>query len=170
MRIREALFPDELLVVRSLFEEYAAGLDIDLCFQGFAAELDAVPGRYARPAGGVWLAEVAGAVAGCVALRPLDTRWGEMKRLYVRPAFRGSGAGRALAEQVLIAGAELGYRRICLDTLPSMGGAIALYRLLGFVEIEPYCHNPTPGALFLGRDLGTPCAPDLARESESGSS
>jgi ribosomal protein S18 acetylase RimI-like enzyme len=153
MPIRDALFPDDLPVVRGLFEEYAAGLGIDLGFQGFAEELAGLPGRYARPAGGVWLAEMDGTVAGCVALRPLTGDRAEVKRLYVRPAFRGTGVGRALAEHVLQAAAGMGYRRVCLDTMPSMAGAIALYRSLGFTEVEPYCHNPVPGALFLGREL-----------------
>ncbi len=153
MQIREALFPDELPVVRTLFEEYAAGLGIDLCFQGFAAELAGLPGRYAPTAGGLWLADAGGDVAGCVALRPLGEDRCEMKRLYVRPAFRGRGLGRALTEHVLRAATAASHRHICLDTLPSMADAIALYRSLGFAEIEPYCPNPVPGALFLGREL-----------------
>lgn len=153
MQVREAVFPDDLPVVRALFQEYAAGLGIDLCFQGFAEELARLPGRYARPAGGVWLAVEGENVAGCVALRPLDAERAEIKRLYVRLAFRGSGVGRALTEHVLAAARRAGYRRVCLDTLPSMTGALSLYRSLGFVEVEPYCHNPVPGALFLGREL-----------------
>jgi steroid delta-isomerase-like uncharacterized protein len=161
MRIREALFPDDLSAVRRLFEEYAAGLGIDLSFQGFAEELAGLPGRYARPAGAVWLADIDGTVAGCVAVRPRAKDRAEMKRLYVRPAFRGSGVGRALAEHVLAEAAEMGYRRVCLDTLPSMTGAIGLYRSLGFAEVEPYCYNAVPGALFLGRALAEQsAAPD----------
>ena len=158
MIVRDALFPDDLPVVRELFEEYAAGLGVDLCFQGFVEEVAALPGRYAPPAGGVWLAEMDGSVTGCIALRPLAGDQAEMKRLYVRPAFRGSGVGRALAEHLLAAAARLGYRQVCLDTLPSMAGAITLYRSLGFTEVEPYCHNPVPGALFLGRGLAEPAA------------
>jgi len=153
MEIREASVPNDLPVVRELFEEYAAGLGIDLCFQGFAEELAGLPGRYTPPAGGVWLATEHGVVAGCIALRPLDGERAEVKRLYVRPAFRGMGVGRALAEHVLRAAAAAGYRRVCLDTLPSMGGAIALYRSLGFADVEAYCHNPVLGAMFLGREL-----------------
>lgn len=153
MTIREAHFPADLTAVRGLFEEYAAGVGVDLCFQGFAEELAGLPGRYARPGGGVWLAEVDGTPAGCVALPPHDTGRAEIKRLYVRPAFRGSGAGRALAEHVLRAAAGMGYKSVCLDTLPTMVGAIALYRSLGFAEVEAYTHNPVPGALFLGLGL-----------------
>lgn len=153
MRVREAAIPDDLPVLRGLFEEYAAGLGVDLCFQGFAAELAGLPGRYARPAGGLWLAESAGQIAGCVAMRPHDAGRVEVKRLYVRPAFRRLGVGRALAYRVLAAAVDAGYRRVCLDTLPSMTGAIAMYRSLGFTDIEAYYPNPVPGALFLGREL-----------------
>jgi ribosomal protein S18 acetylase RimI-like enzyme len=154
LTIREASFLGDLLAVRGLFEEYAAGVGVDLCFQGFAAELAGLPGRYAAPGGGVWLAEVRGDLVGCVALRPLGDTLAEVKRLYLRPAFRGAGVGRSLAEHVLTAAAGKGYRRVCLDTLPSMGGAIALYRSLGFTEVEPYYPNPVVGALFLGRKVG----------------
>jgi putative acetyltransferase len=154
MELRAALFPDDLPTARALFEEYAAGLGVDLCFQGFAEELAGLPGRYAPPGGGLWLAEEGGAAAGCVALRALGGGTCEMKRLYVRPAFRGRGLGRLLAEHVLSAAVALGHRRIVLDTLPSMGRAIELYRSLGFTAVEPYCANPVPGALFLGKELG----------------
>jgi ribosomal protein S18 acetylase RimI-like enzyme len=153
MQIREAQFPDDLSVIRELFEEYAAGLGIDLCFQGFAEELAGLPGRYSSPSGGIWLSEIDLVAAGCIALRPLTRDQAEMKRLYVRPKFRGSGIGRKLIEHVLVVAAGKGYSRVCFDTLPSMTGAIALYRLLGFTEIEPYCLNPVPGALFFGREL-----------------
>jgi Acetyltransferases len=151
--IRAALFPDELPLVRALFQEYADGLGVDLCFQGFAAELANLPGDYASPSGGLWLAEIDGDIAGCVALRRIDAERAEMKRLYVRPAFRGRGLGRALAEHVINEAARRGCRRICLDTLPSMGEAIQLYRALGFGEIEAYRDNPVPGAMYLGRNL-----------------
>jgi ribosomal protein S18 acetylase RimI-like enzyme len=151
VHLRDAVFPDDLGTVRGLFEEYAAWLGVDLCFQGFAAELAGLPGRYAPPAGGLWLADDGGAAAGCVALRPLAADRAEAKRLYVRPAYRGTGTGRALAEHALAAAA--GYRRVCLDTLPRMTAAIALYRSLGFAETGPYYANPVPGALFMEREL-----------------
>lgn len=151
--IREASVSQELPIVRELFEEYAAGLGVDLCFQGFAEELAELPGKYCKPEGGIWLAVVGNEVAGCVVLRPLDEDHGEIKRLFVRPRFRGLGLGRKLAEQALQAAAEAGYPCVRLDTLPSMGDAIALYRLLGFTEIAPYCRNPVPSALFFERRL-----------------
>jgi ribosomal protein S18 acetylase RimI-like enzyme len=151
--IREALIPEELTAIRDLFREYEAGLNVDLCFQGFEEELATLPGKYSRPSGGLWLAVSGSEIAGCVAMRPLDDERAEMKRLFVRPQFRGMNLGRMLVERVLSEAAAVGYRRVCLDTLPSMEGAIALYRSLGFDEIEPYCVNPVEGSLFLGRDL-----------------
>lgn len=152
MQVREALIPDEIAVVRKVFREYEAGIGVDLCFQGFEEELATLPGKYARPRGGIWLAIVGEKIAGCVAMRPLDGDRAEMKRLFVRPQFRGLNFGRILVERVLSEAATASYRRVCLDTLPSMKGAIALYRSLGFEEIEPYCNNPVEGALFLGRE------------------
>jgi putative acetyltransferase len=146
--IRDASIPDELPIVRELFKEYAAGLGVDLCFQGFAEELAGLPGKYCKPEGGIWLAFVGDDVAGCVALRPIDDEHGEIKRLFVRSQFRGFGLGRKLAERALQAAAEAGFQGVRLDTLPSMGDAIALYRSLGFTEIAPYCRNPVPGALY----------------------
>jgi ribosomal protein S18 acetylase RimI-like enzyme len=151
LQIRPAVVPDEIRVVRDLFREYEAAIGVDLCFQGFEQELATLPGKYAPPRGAIWLATIEGQIAGCVAMRPLDAERAEMKRLFVRPAFRGSGAGRLLVEHLLREAKTLGYHRVCLDTLPSMKGAIALYRSLGFVEIEPYCDNPVEGALFLER-------------------
>jgi len=151
VEIREALIPDELPAVRELFREYEASLNVDLCFQGFEEELATLPGKYSRPNGGIWLAVDGDRIAGCIALRPLDAERAEMKRLFVRPSFRGSGSGRKLAEQVLTEAAAAGYLSVCLDTLPTMTGAIALYRSLGFVEIEPYYSNPVKGALFMER-------------------
>src|SRR4051812_22831237 len=109
MHVRTAEFPADLAVVRELFREYAAGLGIDLCFQGFDEELMELPGRYAPPTGGLWVATVDDQTAGCVALRALDVERCEMKRLYVRPAFRRCGVGRALAEQTLATATEIGY-------------------------------------------------------------
>ncbi len=158
--IRPARFPDELPAVRALLVEYAASLDVDLCFQSFDDELATLPGSYAAPDGGLWLATVDDEAAGCVALRPLAPDACEMKRLYVRPAWRATGLGRQLVESSLVEATKLGHARICLDTLPSMRSAIALYRTLGFEDVAPYCHNPVPGALFLARAL--PFVPEVA--------
>lgn len=153
MHLREAILPDDVPMVRDHFREYSAELGVDLCFQGFEAELASLPGAYAPPRGRILLAEDAGEIAGVVALRPLGEHDGEMKRLYVRPAFRARGAGRLLVERLLHEGRHVGYRRICLDTLPVMARAIELYRALGFVEIEPYCHNPICGAMYFAKTL-----------------
>ncbi len=142
---------------RQIFLEYAQGLGIDLCFQSFGTELDSLPGEYAEPRGALLLALVDGAVAGCCALRPLDTvdypDASEMKRLYVRKAFRGFGLGRQLAEACLDAARRAGYACVLLDTLDDMEAARALYEDLGFKEVPPYYHNPIPGAHYLKADL-----------------
>jgi ribosomal protein S18 acetylase RimI-like enzyme len=153
VKIVEARSPEEIAAAAELFAEYAQALDVDLSFQGFETELATLPGAYAPPAGRILLALDVAATAGCVALRPLEGRICEMKRLFVRPAYRGTGLGRVLAREVLALGAGLGYERMRLDTLPAMGTAIALYRSLGFEEIDPYTVNPVPGALFLERRL-----------------
>jgi ribosomal protein S18 acetylase RimI-like enzyme len=139
--------------VRALFGEYAASLGFDLSFQGFERELRELPGDYAPPRGGLLVARAGGEPAGCAALRPLDGETCEMKRLYVRPEFRGAGVGRALAEAVVEAARRAGYRRMRLDTVPSMQAARALYRTIGFREIEPYRFNPVPGTAFMELDL-----------------
>lgn len=143
--------------VRQIFREYARGLGIDLCFQDFETELATLPGDYAQPRGALLLAKVGGQVAGCCALRPMDTadypNAAEMKRLYVRPAFRGLGLGRQLAEAVLDAARQGGYSCVLLDTLDDMEAARALYEDLGFEEIPPYYHNPIPGAHYLKADV-----------------
>lgn len=149
LRIDPAVSADDLTAARELFLEYAATLGVDLEFQGFEAELAGLPGRYERPEGRLLLAWVEERVAGCVALRRLSPEVAEMKRLYVRPAFRGSALGRALVEAVIAEAKSIGYRRIRLDTLPSMSSARGLYRSLGFREIEPYTANPVPGTAFL---------------------
>ena len=148
---------EELDATREIFREYAAGLGVDLCFQGFDEELADLPGDYSAPRGALLLARVDGAIAGCCALRPLDASdypgAAEMKRLYVRKAFRGFGLGRQLAEAVLDSARQAGYDCVLLDTLDDMEAARALYEDLGFQAIEPYYHNPIPGAHYLKVDL-----------------
>ncbi len=153
LRIVEAQGEQEIASARGLFLEYAERLGIDLCFQGFDREVAELPGDYTPPAGRLLLGLVGEEVAGCVAFRRLDGGACEMKRLYVRPAFRGTGVGRRLAEAIVEAARDLGYECMRLDTLPVMGEAQRLYESLGFREIEPYYDNPVPGARFLELDL-----------------
>ena len=148
VEIREARSPEDLAAVSTLLVEYAAALEVDLCFQDFEGERTSLPGAYAAPGGGLWIAAGAGPVRGCVALRPLVGDCAELKRLYVRPTDRASGLGRALAVHALEAARRMGYARVRLDTLPSMARAIAMYRAMGFVEIANYNDNPVPGVLF----------------------
>jgi GNAT superfamily N-acetyltransferase len=142
-----------LAELRDLFREYAASLDFDLSFQGFEDELARLPGDYGPPHGRLLLARAGGAAAGCVAVRPAGPGDAELKRLYVRPSHRGTGAGRALAQAAIEAARGLGYRRLLLDTVPGMEAAQALYRSLGFEPIPPYRPNPVPGAAFLALRL-----------------
>jgi ribosomal protein S18 acetylase RimI-like enzyme len=151
--VRTAATPEDLEAARALFREYAASLDFDLCFQGFESELAGLPGDYAPPAGALLLGFVGGEPVGCVGLRPLGDGVAELKRLYVRPRVRGRGLGRRLVEGALGRAAAAGYGRVRLDTVPSMAGAIRLYRSLGFRDILPYRDNPLPGAAYLELEL-----------------
>jgi ribosomal protein S18 acetylase RimI-like enzyme len=153
IEIRPAELPADVPVVRQLFREYADGLGIDLCFQDFEAELASLPGKYVPPQGRVLLAWDGGRAVGCVALRPIHGETCEMKRLYVQPGARAQQLGRRLAQRICREAREAGYRRICLDTLPTMSAAIRLYSTLGFQPIAPYVFNPVAGVLFLGLDL-----------------
>jgi ribosomal protein S18 acetylase RimI-like enzyme len=145
----------EIAAATTLFREYVDWLGIDLGFQGFEVELASLPGKYAPPTGELMLAySPAGAALGCVAVRPLSGgAVCEMKRLYVRPAARGLGVGRALVADIIEAAQALGYTEMKLDTLPSMPEALALYRRCGFLEIPAYYHNPVPGTVYLGKRL-----------------
>ena len=146
----QAESPAEISEARQLFLEYSEWLGLDLCFQNFEQELAELPGRYALPDGRLLLAISGGQVAGCVGLRKINDGVCEMKRLYVRPKFRGLGIGRAMAVHLIEEARALNYSQMRLDTLPAqMGEAIKMYRSLGFREIEPYYHNPVEGALFL---------------------
>ena len=150
MRIAQAGSSQEIEQARVLFEEYAAGLGISLCFQNFDKEVAELPGDYAPPSGRLLLAFVDDQIAGCVALRNLGDGTCEMKRLYLRPSVRGKGMGCELAQAIIDEARQLGYQRMCLDTLPGkMDHALALYRSLGFKEIPPYYDNPVPGATFM---------------------
>jgi ribosomal protein S18 acetylase RimI-like enzyme len=149
MELAQAETPEQIEEVRRMLREYETSLGVSLCFQGFEKELAALPAEYAPPGGRLLLALDAGQAVGCVALRGLDDETCEMKRLYLRPGFRGRGTGRWLALAIIDEARKIGYKKMRLDTLPSMREAIALYESLGFERIEAYCHNPVPGAVFM---------------------
>lgn len=150
----KARTPDQMDLARQLFREYEAWLGISLCFQNFEAELKGLPGAYAEPHGRLLLAYHNGRLAGCIALRKIDDTVCEMKRLFLRPQFRGQGLGRGLVNAIIDAAKEIGYERMRLDTIPpKMNDAIGLYRSFGFREIEAYYQNPVPGALFMEMNL-----------------
>ena len=156
MAVFQANTQEDFDQARTLFEEYAAGLGISLCFQNFDDELKNLPGQYAPPDGRLLLATEGAELAGCIALRKLAPGICEMKRLFVRPAFRSKGLGKILVGAIIAEARDMGYKQMRLDTLPGlMDRAIALYQSLGFIEIEPYYRNPVGGAKFMQLDLVT---------------
>jgi putative acetyltransferase len=153
IRVTQAQSADEIAIARSLMREYQQRLGIDLCFQGFEAELAALPGSYAPPSGRLLLALHEDTPVGCVALQRVSDSRAEMKRLYVPPSARGLGVGRRLVTETLAAARAIGYSEVVLDTLPNMVEAQRLYLQFGFREIEPYRPNPVVGARYLGKLL-----------------
>jgi ribosomal protein S18 acetylase RimI-like enzyme len=154
LTLNQVQSPAQIAQARELFLEYADSLGFSLCFQFFEQELAGLPGDYAPPDGRLLIAEYRSELAGCVALHKLDAGVCEMKRLYLRPQLRGRGVGRALAETVIAEARAIGYRKMRLDTVePVMPNAVALYRRLGFAEIEAYRANPIAGALYMELDL-----------------
>lgn len=148
--VQPAESPQQLAAIRELFLEYANSLGFSLCFQSFDQELAGLPGDYAPPQGRLLLASSAESPAACVALHPLSPEVCEMKRLYVRPQFRGKGLGKFLAARIIAEARAIGYKQLRLDTVePRMREAVAMYRRLGFREIEPYRANPIEGALYM---------------------
>lgn len=155
MKIIPAITPEQITAVRTLFCEYENFLKVDLCFQDFENELAGLPGKYAPPQGALLLAVEGELVSGCVALRKLEPGVCEMKRLFVRPQYRGRGLGMKLAAAIIAEAAAKGYAAMRLDTLAQLAEAIQLYERLGFRKIDPYYHNPLPGVSFWELDLKT---------------
>ncbi|GLQ45149.1 N-acetyltransferase [Dyella lipolytica] len=153
--LRQADSPELVAIARQLFDEYATAIATDLEYQGFSAELARLPAPYVPSRGALLIAFIGTEVAGCVAMRPLDSDIAEMKRLYIRAAHRGLGLGKQLVEAVIQAAQQAGYHELRLDTLPSMASAQALYRQLGFVEIPPYNSAHLPGTRFYSLKLAT---------------
>jgi putative acetyltransferase len=153
--IFQAETPEHIAQARALFQEYGASLGFSLCFQSFDKELAGLPGDYAPPSGRLLLAHVDGQPAGCIALHRYRGDTAEMKRLYVRPQFRGHKLGQHLLDGLIAEAQAIGYRFIRLDTVPSvMGRAVELYRAYGFREIAPYRENPIEGALYMELQIG----------------
>jgi putative acetyltransferase len=153
IRIIESRWPEDRATVEVLFREYIASLTEDISFQNPDDELATLPGKYARPGGIVLIAWDGAEAAGTIAYRMFEPGVAEMKRLYVRPASRGSGLGRDLANELIEEARVCGYRTLMLDTLESMSAARTLYRDLGFVPVEPYYHNPLPGVMYMALEL-----------------
>jgi len=166
MNLIQAQAVSDLDAARALFREYQRFLGVDLCFQGFEEELATLPGRYAPPKGRLLLALDGPRAAGCVALRPLDERSCEMKRLFVRPAYRGRGLGRALATRIVNEASALGYAAMRLDTLEGLEGAMHLYTSMGFQRRAPYYANPLPGVVYWERALSSSPSASVTAETE----
>ena len=149
LRIQQASSVEEIDVARALFKEYAAAIEIELGYQGFADELAELPGRYAPPRGRLLVAWMGDEAAGCVALRPLAENVCEMKRLYVRPVFRGAGVGKQLAEAIIAEARQIGYAVMRLDTVPQLAAAARTYESLGFVRREAYYETPVTDTIFM---------------------
>ena len=150
----QATSPLQIVQARELFVEYAKSLGFSLCFQNFEQEVAGLPGNYCSPDGRLLLAEYVGQLAGCVALHKINDSICEMKRLYLRPQFRGKGLGRLLADRVIAEARQIGYRHMRLDTVePVMKDAVEMYRKIGFKEIAPYRPNPIAGALYMELEL-----------------
>ncbi len=165
MKIIQARATDDIDAVRALFREYQRFLKVDLCFQGFAEELATLPGRYAPPQGRLLLAWGGEQAAGCVALRPLENGVCEMKRLFIRSAYRGQGLGLMLAQRIILEAIAVGYTVMRLDTLDTLERAMRIYENLGFQRCAPYYANPLPGVVYWQRALSKP-TPVLLAESE----
>jgi GNAT superfamily N-acetyltransferase len=154
LSVFQAESPTQIAQARELFLEYAQSLGFSLCFQNFDEELAGLPGGYAPPEGRLLLLECEGQLAGCVALHKFDSGICEMKRLYLRPPFRGKGLGRVLAERIIAEARQIGYRQMRLDTVgPVMKDAVEMYRKLGFKEIVPYRLNPMAGTVYMELEL-----------------
>lgn len=153
MELRQAVTQDDIAMARQLFEEYAASLNFSLCFQNFDEELNGLPGDYAPPEGALLLAYSSENVAGCVALRALEADVCEMKRLYVKPAFRGVGLGKKLVDAIIAEGRKRGYSAMRLDSAPMQERAQELYRKVGFVDIASYNSNPMDGVCYMELSL-----------------
>jgi len=146
---------NRLDLIRELFTEYTDMLGIDLTFQGFDEEIHTLPGKYALPKGRLYIAVCDDDLAGCIALRPLDEKCCEMKRLFVRPQFRGLKIGKLLIDTIIAEAKNMQYEYMVLDSLSSLEKAVSIYKSMGFCETEPYYNNPIPGAVYLRLDLGS---------------
>ncbi len=152
-QIVQATAEGDVRATRELFEQYAASIGVCLCFQNFEQELSTLPGAYAPPGGALFLSRADGLPVGCIGLRPFSDTVGELKRLYVVPAFRGRGIARSLVSTAMAAGRSIGYQALVLDTLSSMRPAIALYESFGFQRTEAYYANPLPDVLYFRASL-----------------